>query len=146
MANSSEATFSLRGPLAGFFSWVLPGLGHLFIGERARGIVLLVTIVGTFWSGVAIGGVRNTVDPKERKLWFMAQMCAGSNAIGAVMLNQRLEKSSTPRGPYLSSEIAVHFTGVAGLLNILVILDAIGRAEPVTAAPRSRQRSTTNGP
>lgn len=47
-------------------------------------------------------------------------------------------------GPVLSTEVGVHYTGVAGLLNLLVILDAIGRAEPSPSA-RRRERALPRG-
>ena len=131
----------LRGPLAGLLAWLMPGLGHLFLGHRNRGLVYLVTIVATFWTGVAIGGVRATVDPSGRKLWFTAQLCSGANAFVAYALHRAVADSDTPPGPYLSSEVGVHYTGVAGLLNILVILDAVARSDrrygAVAGAPRT---------
>ena len=39
-------------------------------------------------------------------------------------------------------DVGVHYTGVAGLLNLLVILDAIGRAEPRVLARREERDST----
>ncbi len=132
----------IRGPLAGLLSWLVPGLGHFFLGDRARGLILLVSITATFWTGVAIGGVRNTIDPNgDRKLWFVAQVCSGGNAIGALALRSAVAKSPQPKGSYLSSEVAVHFTGIAGLLNILVILDAIARGEPARGVSGVDRRS-----
>lgn len=126
----------LTGPIAGFLAWLVPGLGHIYLGHRVRGLVCLVTITVTFWTGVAIGGVQATVDPQERTLWFMAQLCTGGNTIAAYGLHSFVEPSPTAGqrptavlAHWLSSEVGVHYTGVAGLLNLLVILDALGRAD-----------------
>lgn len=125
----------IRLPIVGFLAWLVPGLGHIFIGQRSRGLVCLVTIVATFWTGVAIGGVRTTVDPKAQKMWFMAQMCSGGNALAAYGL-QRMSVARVSAASHAAMvsrwraiDVAVHYTGVAGLLNVLVILDALGRAE-----------------
>jgi len=100
----------------------------------------MVTITATFWTGVAVGGVRNTMDPKgERRLWFAAQICTGGNSLAALALRQTVSKSPLPKGTYLSSEVGVHFTGVAGLLTILIILDAIARAEPAPVTSREQR-------
>jgi hypothetical protein len=146
MAHAPEpvegATFSVADPAsmfraaaAGLLGWIVPGLGHIFIGDRVRGVICMAAIVLTFWTGIAIGGVRGTVDPRERSLWFMAQLCTGANAGVAYVIREnastkdsRLERASPPPS-WVSSEIGVHYTGVAGLLNILVILDAMARAE-----------------
>ena len=77
-----------RMPIAGLLAWLVPGLGHIYLGLRGRGAVCLVTITATFWTGVAIGGVRGTVDPKERKLWFIAQLCSAANAVAAYGLDR----------------------------------------------------------
>ncbi|UCE61503.1 MAG: hypothetical protein JSU63_07090 [Phycisphaerales bacterium] len=130
----------LRAPLAGLFTWLVPGLGHIYLGQRNRGLILLVMVTATFWTGVAIGGVRETVDPHERKLWFVAQIFSGGNTLSAYALNRSIARSGAPvpGGHWLSADVGVHYTGVAGLLNLLVILDAISRADPSYAVRRQR--------
>ena len=64
----------------------MPGLGHVFLGHRHRGLIFLVTITATFWTGVAIGGVRGTVNPQDRQLWFVAQLCTGVNTAAGLWL------------------------------------------------------------
>jgi hypothetical protein len=135
-------------PIAGLLAWLVPGLGHLYLGHRTRGLVFLVTVTVTFWSGVAIGGVRGTIDSRERRLWFVAQVCSGGNAAVGWFFSQQLapkdRKADNPasKGPWASAEVGVHYTGVAGLLNLLVILDAIGRAEGASANARARREQT----
>ena len=132
----NDASFSLlRVPIAGLLAWLVPGLGHIYLGQRLRGVICLVIITVTFWSGVAIGGVSGTVNPQQRKLWFFAQLCTGGNTMAAYALNRSVahrqaDGSGPSGGPYLSAEVGVHYTGVAGLLNVLLILDAIACADP----------------
>lgn len=140
-----------RAGLAGLLGWIVPGLGHVFIGDRVRGIICMATIVLTFWTGIAIGGVRGTVDPRERTLWFMAQLCTGTNAGLAYVIRENIvsgdsltQRASSPP-PWVSSEIGVHYTGVAGLLNILVILDAMARAERIGPGQGLRRRGPPPG-
>ena len=132
---SNEANIPvLRAPIAGLLAWAVPGLGHIYLGERGRGVVLLITITITFWSGVAIGGVVNTVDPVGRRLWFTAQICNGGHTLAALMIRRAVvpppQEDSVPAvvGHWVAADIGVHYTGVAGLLNLLVILDALARA------------------
>ncbi len=138
-------------PLAGLLTWAIPGLGHFLIGDRARGLIFLVTISATFWTGVAIGGVVDTVDPRKHKLWFVAQICTGGNTLAAVAVHNRVVRAKSARGEVLSTshwgsvDVGVHYSGVAGLLNLLVILDAIARADPSWAAKR-RYRNRKHAP
>ncbi len=137
LAAANEAAL-MRAPIAGFLAWLVPGLGHIFLGYRARGLIFLVTITATFWTGVAIGGVRGTVDPRERSLWFVAQLCTGANTLAAYGFNRAITPAPDPVDPsqarfvpphWMAAEVGVHYTGVAGLLNMLVILNALTLAE-----------------
>ena len=149
MSQQDESRF-LRAPVAGLLTWIIPGLGHLYLGHRVRGLILLVTITATFWCGVAIGGVAGTVNPERHKLWFMAQMGAGGNTLAAYGLTRRVlaELPSSDKQPFLghwlSGEVGVHYTGVAGLLNLLAILDAIGRADS-SRSPGRPKRANPKG-
>jgi hypothetical protein len=140
----------IRMPVAGLLSWILPGLGHIYLRQRARGLICLVTITATFWTGVAVGSVQSTVAPKARKLWFLAQLCTGGNTLAAYALHHNVDPDSarSPKQattPYWASvDVGVHYTGVAGLLNLLVILDAMSRAEP-RSRPIPEQREGKKG-
>ena len=129
---------------AGLLSWLLPGLGHIYLGQRTRGLILLVVIALTFWSGVAIGGVQSTVQPRTRTAWFAAQICAGSHTLvtyawGRVRAPQHPEEQAG----FVAADTAVIYTGVSGLLSILIILDALASADPhyVRAAARPPPRA-----
>ncbi len=138
----------IRMPIAGFLAWIVPGLGHIYLGHRTRGLILLLTISGTFWTGVAIGGVRGTVDPKERSLWFIAQLCTAGNTVSSYYLHRSVAARTTtedeaPVVPHWASvDVGVHYTGVAGLLNLLIIFDAIARAESSCSTGRKNGRSS----
>ncbi len=133
-----DAHSPIHIPLTGLLAWIVPGLGHLFIGERTRGLIFMVTISATFWAGIAIGGAGSTIDPQHRKLWFTAQLLTGGQSLVAVALHQKAiapyPPSSKPPviGHWLSIDVGTHYTGVAGLLNLLVILDAIFSADTAT--------------
>ena len=135
-----------RMVLAAIASWFLPGLGHLLLGDRTRGIIFLVAITLTFWTGVAIGGVKNTVSPTDRTLWFAGQICAGSHPLIALVWSSRVadpeqsgQYSANVIGYGRTEEVSVVYTAIAGMLNVLVILDVLVRAEqlpmPVPTGP-----------
>lgn len=140
----------VRVPVAGFLAWLVPGLGHIFVGDRVRGIIFLVTIAVTFWTGVAIGGVADSVQPQERKTWFMAQSCTGLHALAAYAWGERVGRGEDEpleaRAHWLSMETGVVYCGISGLLNVLIIIDALSRADSLTTAtsagvrPRSKAR------
>jgi len=123
----------VRVPVAGLLAWIVPGAGHFYLGHWQRGLVFLVAIGATFWSGVAIGAVRYTVDPHERTAWFMAQLCTGVHGLIACMWGEdtRSQIPAPVASPsYRSSDTGVVYSGVAGLLNLLVIINALVLADP----------------
>lgn len=152
MVESRELSPIVKVPVTGLLAWLVPGLGHIFAGERTRGLIILVTVGVTFWSGVAIGSVRQTVDPQRKKLWFMAQVCAGTHTLAAYSWGEHarrgLNEDDLAPSRWSSVEVAMVYTGVAGLLNLLAIMDALVRADPSTrrrlavAGSRAGIRST----
>jgi hypothetical protein len=132
---------------AGALTWLLPGLGHIFLGQRRRGLILLIVVAMTFWCGVAVGGVKSTVDPGERKAWFMAQICAGGHTLLAYTWGRaHAERYPNEHAHFVSIDVAVIYTAVAGLLNILIILDVLVVGDPVHARASVQGPSRTRAP
>ncbi len=137
----------VRITMAGFLTWLLPGLGHLYLGHRRRGLIFLVAIALTFWGGVAIGGIRGTVHPAQRPAWFVAQLCAGGHTLVAWAIHRAMPGGLTQMNPVTRDwphvghwgavEIGVVYAAVAGLLNVLIILDALVRADQGSTPERS---------
>jgi hypothetical protein len=148
----ASVNVTARMVIAALATWLLPGLGHLLIGERTRGIIFLVVITLTFWTGVAIGGVKNTVSPQDRTLWFAGQICAGGHSLAALTWSSTMGEpkpgtfSADLIGYGRTEEVSVVYTAIAGMLNILIILDVLVRAEkppegvPVPAAPAPQRQ------
>jgi len=119
--------------VAAVLAWIVPGLGHIYAGERRRGLILMATIAVTFWTGVAIGGVQSTVKPR---LWLIGQSCAGVHTVAAWTVGQwrassyPMERFPSERADFLAEDVAVIYTGVAGMLNVLLIIDAIASTDP----------------
>jgi hypothetical protein len=104
------------------FAWLLPGGGHLFLGRHRRGLTLLAALTALFGLGLGMHArldVRLGLDDPLALLVSLCQMATGSlyllgRALG--LAEGRVEASTYEYGNT--------FTAVAGLLNLLVILDA----------------------
>src|SRR6476620_11593731 len=45
----------LKDPaIAAFLGWLVPGLGHLYQGRTAKGLLYMISILSTFFFGLAI--------------------------------------------------------------------------------------------
>ena len=117
-------------PLAALLAWLLPGLGHMYLGQRFRGRMILL---GTFFlvaSGVLIGGI-DVVDMQRDRLWFIAQAGTGPIAFVLDFLNQALLKTASPesQAQYTSlgnlNSTGTLYIALAGLMNVVVIIDAL---------------------
>jgi hypothetical protein len=143
--------------VAAIMGWLVPGLGHMWIGHVQRGVFAMVGILGLFLGGLLLGGV-GVVDRKDNGLWFMAQAGAGPVAFAADWVSTAWVKSGSvgemldaptpmvPRstGSKVSSlrsvtivhEIAILYCSMAGLMNVVVLLDALVRPRHHAPAPR----------
>ena len=127
--------------VAMMLAWIIPGAGHIFLGRWVRGVIIFITIGATFWSGVALGGVL-TVDHRNARWWFVAQMLTGVHGLvgfydqkqvyqtlPAVSNDAELDAMLQEKGIALADNptdsIARAYTGVAGMLNVLCIMDAL---------------------
>ncbi len=133
---ATAARDSSRTLAAGLLSWVWPGLGHVFLGRRAKGLVFMGSILALFVLGVGMDSRLQLYLGLEDPLAFLfslAQMGIGAPYVIARYLGygggspdvlEMLVKSP-------SYEYGNTFTAVGGLLNVLVILDALDTARGV---------------
>ncbi|MCG8512167.1 MAG: hypothetical protein MI741_23365 [Rhodospirillales bacterium] len=132
-------------PLEAVAGWVVPGLGHILLGERRRGLILMICIAGLWFSGVLIGGL-GVVDwkkPNAPFLWFGQAFVAPTFAANWMINNQRFgpiipedplppDDISNDASTYRPSfnrveEQGVLYTAIAGLLNLMALIDVIYR-------------------
>jgi len=140
MSTRSPAQFT---PTAAILAWLWPGLGHISLGERRRGFLVMFGVLFLFGSGLLIGGM-DSVDRRDDKLWFLAQILCGPIAIGADLVNQSIVKTLPPdwqqryeqgdqdvraklrqKGLGHVNEMGTLYTALAGLMNLVAILDAL---------------------
>lgn len=107
-------------------AWLVPGAGHLYLGRRGKGLIFLGAIGALFLLGVFMDSRLQLYlgfeDPLAL-LFSMAQMAVGAPYFAARALGFEVGKVTS-----VTYEYGNTFTAVAGLLNILVILDALDTA------------------
>ena len=114
--------------LALLLGWLLPGLGHISVGQRRRGFLIMSGVLFLVLCGALVGGI-DAVDHNNDVLWFIAQIWCGPIVIGIDMLNQWLiapmpvAQKATYVGLSHANEIGTLFIAMAGLMNFVVLLD-----------------------
>ncbi len=127
-SSNSVKIHSREFPLIALLAWLVPGAGHFYLGLRKRALLLFVAIELTFLFGLYIGTLR-IVDPAQSMFWFVAQVLAGLNTIVArLWANNAYAEAATPLVRDWSYHMAVLYTGLAGLLNLLAVFDSVIRA------------------
>jgi hypothetical protein len=139
--------------LVALAAWAVPGLGYGLIGDWARGLTVGITVILMFVGGLLIGGVRALEPPLDakgeypsfdpgrlksevrEKPWYVAQVLTGPLGIGSSYVSAWAGRPPTadgrPPGDLSHArvnEIGVLYTAVAGMLNLLAMIDSAHRA------------------
>jgi TM2 domain-containing membrane protein YozV len=105
-------------------AWLVPGLAHFLQGRKRRAAIVLVLLVGLFALGTVLAEGSNL--SRERHFYYWAgQFMVGLPAILAEGLFGHLRVKHEI--PYVDAGLV--FACVAGLLNILAMIDAYGFSE-----------------
>jgi len=144
MGQSWKENHALYLIVVGAAAWLVPGAGHYLLDEKRRAAVILVAVVLTFLVGLYVGSI-GVIDPVNAKPWYAAQVMnspavffLGGHVANAYHAAQdeagrqaRFGRGAgqAMRQAYLvfgrASEIGQIYTSVAGLLNLLCIVNAI---------------------
>lgn len=104
----------------GILAWFIPGGGHLALNEKKHAIIIFVTIALTFCAGLYIGSIA-VIDPVHSKPWYVAQIMNSPAvvALGRISIAGDYTVYGRP------AEIGQIYTSIAGLLNLLCIVNAV---------------------
>jgi hypothetical protein len=129
-------------PLVALAGWLLPGSGYWLIGQRTRGTVIGITIITLFVLGIFIAGIRVVEAPDMsasgtmtsrilQRPWFPVQALAGPMGLASAYLAKVAATSVQYHDIQSKSriaEIGTLYTAIAGMLNLLSIMDCAYRA------------------
>jgi hypothetical protein len=102
-------------------AWLIPGAGHLWLGRRAKGLVLLVALPLMFAIGLAVEGRVASLDFSEP---LVGLACLANAAIGLPYFVANVIGAGAGDITASTYEYGNTFLIVAGLLNVLVVMDA----------------------
>ena len=121
MSSPSAAVHSpLRACLICAAAWAVPGAGHLWLGRVQKGLVFLLTLPLMFASGLWLEG---RLFPFDLKQPLVALMAIADIGMGVPYAIAKAIGVDSGRVVAITYEYGNHFIIVAGLLNMLVVLD-----------------------
>ncbi len=120
MAPRSRESHIMFLLIVGLMGWFVPGAGHLALKEKKHAIIIFATIALTFATGLYIGSI-GIINPVGAKPWYVAQIM---NSPVVAVLGQMTRTGDYPVYGR-PGEIGQIYTSIAGLLNLLCIVNAV---------------------
>lgn len=123
--------------LAALLAWLVPGSGHLYAGHPVKGIAALVCVLGLHLAGLFLSRMEAvSLDKEEGHPYaFLAQIGVGLPTLVALGYTHGHLPGLPPARPdYQDAEYVARlpdvdtgllFTMIAGLLNLLLVHDAL---------------------
>jgi hypothetical protein len=107
-------------------AWAVPGAGHLFLGRLQKGLTFLIALTLMFLFGLWLEG---RLFPIEISQPLVALAALADMGIGIPFFIARGLGAGAGRVVALTYEYGNAFLIVAGLMNLLVMLDAFDIAQ-----------------
>ena len=120
-ATAAEETQSGTIVLLCVAAWAIPGAGHLWLGRRSKGLVFLIALPLMFAIGLAI---RGRLFPFELSDPLVGLAALANLGIGATYFIAGALGYGGGNVRAVTYEYGNAFLIVAGLLNLLVVIDA----------------------
>jgi TM2 domain-containing membrane protein YozV len=119
MMDKNESHFWTGLVGAFVLGWLIPGLGHMFLGRRGKGLFIFLVLTSTFLAGMLLADFRG-VTFDDNLFYFL-----GRYGSGLTLGLNLIVVSSVPRGlitPRLY-EVGTLYMSLAGLLNVFVLFN-----------------------
>ncbi|OLE79500.1 MAG: hypothetical protein AUF76_16580 [Acidobacteria bacterium 13_1_20CM_2_65_9] len=102
-------------------AWAVPGAGHLWLGRRSKGLIFLIALPLMFAIGLALHGRLFPFDVSE---WLVCLAAVADVGIGLPYFIAKALGYGGGDVRAVTYEYGNAFLIVAGLLNLLVVIDA----------------------
>jgi hypothetical protein len=102
-------------------AWAVPGAGHFWLGRRQKAFIFLIVLSTMFVIGLLLSG---RIFPFELSEPLVALAAIADAGLGAPWIITRLMGAGDGTVTAVTYEYGNTFLIVAGLLNLLVMLDA----------------------
>ncbi len=102
-------------------AWAVPGAGHVWLGRRSKGIIFLAALLLMFAIGLALHG---RLFPFQMSEPFAGLISLADLGIGIPYFIAGALGAGEGRVLEVTYEYGNTFLMVAGLLNLLVVIDA----------------------
>lgn len=110
-----------RGIVAVVLAWLVPGLGHVYLGRRKRGLFLGGLLLGMFAVGLALEG---SLSRPAGGTYLSTLAMLADLGMGPVYFVAQATGWDAGRMTAATHEVGNTFHWSAGVMNMLLMLDA----------------------
>lgn len=124
--------------------WIVPGAGHALLGRRDKAVFFGVLVIGCFVAGLWMAEFR-CVHAEKHALYLLAQIWAGGPTLLALLTTAQLRVTHD----IAWFDAGLLYTAVAGLLNLVVLVDLYEtylKANAASAPAVAPAPAATKGP
>ena len=107
-------------------AWLIPGVGHFWLGRRQKGVIFLIALTLMFGFGLWLNGA---LFPFQLSEPLVALGALADLGVGLPYIVARATGAGVGTVVAITYEYGNTFVIVAGLLNMLVVLDAFDIAK-----------------
>lgn len=107
--------------IAPALGWIIPGAGHLVQKKWLRGFLLMFAVFLMFWLGIAMGG--KIYKPNMGDLLDMLGFVGDAGAGGLYLISRIMDLGIAPVA-YATADYGTKYIVIAGLLNVMSLVDA----------------------
>jgi len=124
LARTGNAALSAKAAGDVALGWLVPGLGHVAQGRKLRGVVVFVLLVGLLTAGRRLAEGSN-LSAERHVFYWGGQFIMGLPAIVGELVWGKLRVDHD----IAYVDVGLVFACVAGLLNVLAMIDVYGYRE-----------------
>lgn len=112
--------------VAFLLAWMVPGWGHLFLGQWKKALFFFATLGSLYLAGLWLTGFR-TVGFDDNPFYFVGQFGSGLTALLGVLLGgvKAFPRADLPLGLYSPGLL---YICISGLLNVVIMLNCFSPA------------------
>jgi TM2 domain-containing membrane protein YozV len=131
----------MKYPIAILLAWLVPGLGHIFVGKVVKGLFFLVILSATYIFGLYLTNFR-TISPEDNLFYFIPNYGSGATLfLGNLLSTQK----PFPRQNLISwYDAGILYVCISGLLNMMLVLNIFKLARTKIQTPEVASEAPSN--
>lgn len=119
MNNSTDSPSKAKILLAALLAWLVPGLGHFFLGKYIKALFFFGILTATYIAGLWMSGFR-TVSWTDNPFYYVGHLGSGITLLLGTLLS--FEKAAPLQDKVSWFDPGLLYVCVVGMLNVLITL------------------------